>query len=124
MPLHGDDLALGLLAVEQGKMGGFHIVGQLLFQQERGHLQRRFTQARRQAEGVKRAVAGRDQHPGWIMRRQRRERAGVVSRPPAAGFVMRIAGGEELPVQRRLPGGEAHDQHGLGGSVKLIHQPP
>ena len=47
LPLYGDDLALGLLAVEQGKMGGFHIVCQLLFQQKRGHLQRRFTQARR-----------------------------------------------------------------------------
>jgi hypothetical protein len=38
--------------------------------------------------------------------------------------VVRLAGGEELPVQRRLPGGEAHDQHGLGRSVKLIHRPP
>lgn len=47
LPLYGDDLALGLLAVEQSKMGGFHIVCQLLFQQKRGHLQRRFTQARR-----------------------------------------------------------------------------
>ena len=49
------------------------------------------------AEGVKRAVAGRDQHPGRVMRRQRRERAGVVSRPLAAGFVMRIAGGGRVP---------------------------
>ncbi len=50
LPLYGDDLALRLLAVEQGKMGGFDIVGQLLFQQEWGDLQRRFTQARRQGE--------------------------------------------------------------------------
>ncbi|MCS5947735.1 hypothetical protein LNP05_07450 [Klebsiella pneumoniae subsp. pneumoniae] len=73
---------------------------------------------------MKRAVAGRDQHPGRVLLSQRRERAGVVSRPPAAGLVVRLAGGEELPVQRRLRGGEAHDQHGLGRSINLVHRPP
>ena len=61
---------------------------------------------------MKRAVAGRDQHPGRVLLSQRRERAGVVSRPPAAGLVVRLAGGEELPVQRRLRGGEVQ-----GGST-------
>ncbi len=73
----------------------------------RGHLQRRFTQARRQGEGVKRAVAGRDQHLCRVMRRQRRERAGVVSRPPAAGFVMRLAGAKSCQCSGACPGRSA-----------------
>lgn len=34
--------------------------------------------------------------------------------------MVRLAGGEELPVQRRLRGGEVHDQHGLGEALILF----